>query len=195
VVIGITGSFGTGKSFVASLFRRMGAKVIDADRLARAALEKDAAVRRKIIAAFGPEILDSGDAIDRKRLGKIVFSDRKALNRLNGIIHPVVISAIKRFARDNRARATVVIDAPLLVEAGLAGLVDRLIVVKASRANQIKRCIKKFGMTREDVLKRAKSQAPLRKKEKMADFVIDNDGARSGTRRQVKMIWEEIRWN
>lgn len=191
-VIGLTGSFGTGKTFVGSIFRALGAKVIDADRLAHKCLERNSLTYKRIVAGFGDRILDGRREIDRKALAGIVFSDKAKLKKLNAIIHPEVIRDIKKeIARSKKARV-IVIDAPLLVEANAMSIVDMLVVVKSSRKAAITRCARKFGMKKEDVLRRIRCQMPLRDKVRLADFIVNNDGSRSQTKRQVAAIWRKV---
>lgn len=192
IIIGVTGSFGTGKSFVASLFRSHGARVIDADAISRDALSKGAAGYGKVVRAFGKDILNKGGDVDRKKLAAVVFSDGAKLRKLNSIIHPVVIKDIKRRLSRESKNAVVVVDAPLLIEAGLHKMADMVVVVKASRAKQIARCMKKFRITKAEFLKRERRQIPLREKVALADIVIDNDGSRSKTRKQVKEAWDSL---
>jgi dephospho-CoA kinase len=116
-VIGLTGGFGTGKSYAAGVFKSMGARVIDADKLAHDALKKSSGTYRKIKAAFGQYALDKSGNIDRKKLARAVFSDEKLLKKLNAIIHPGVIRAIKANIRNSQKNEVVVLDAPLLIEA------------------------------------------------------------------------------
>jgi dephospho-CoA kinase len=193
-VVGLTGGFGTGKTSVASVFRSLGARVIDADAIARSAVSRGSGAYKKILAAFGPGVLGKAKEIDRPGLAAIVFADPKALARLNRIVHPEVIDKIKCIIRGCGKHQVVVVDAPLLVEAGLIGITDLVVVVRAPREAQIRRCMKKFGMKRSDVVRRIKNQIPINKKLDMADFVVDNGGERSQTRKQVKMIWKEIVW-
>jgi dephospho-CoA kinase len=192
VIVGVTGSFGTGKTFVASVFRTLGAKVIDADKLAHKALREGTPAYKKILKIFGKSIAGKDRKISRRKLAGIVFGNRHKLEILNRIIHPIVIKEAKETARMARPDSIVVIDAPLLIEAGLAGDVDKLVVVKAARERQIARCRKKFRLSEEDVLRRMENQIPLEKKLAMADFVIDNDGLRNETKRQVRRIWEKL---
>jgi dephospho-CoA kinase len=191
-VIGLTGGFGTGKTLVASVFRRLGARVLDADRMARAAIAKGLPAHKKIVGVFGSGVLDKGGNIDRKKLAAIVFADRKALAGLNRIVHPLVIAAIKKRVAKAGSGDIMVIDAPLLIEARLAGIADVLVVVTSSRKHQIERCMKKFRMERKDVLRRIMNQIPIAKKIKMADFVVENDGTRAETKRQARKVWKEI---
>jgi dephospho-CoA kinase len=195
-VIGITGNFGTGKSYVASLFRALGARVIDADRIAHEVIRRGRGEYAKAVAVFGREILDKKRNIDRKKLAGAVFSDKEKLKALNSIIHPAVIEYIrKRIRRSGGERRMIVIDAPLLIEAGLAGMVDSLIVVKCPRREQIKRCMRKFKMKKGEVFKRIKNQMKMSEKIKLADFVIDNGGTKAGTKRQVLGIERKLEMN
>jgi dephospho-CoA kinase len=115
------------------------------------------------------------------------------LRKLNSIVHPEVIKVLKRNIADSSGRV-VIIDAPLLLEARLGGLVDALIVVKCPKDEQVSRCMKKFGMKKEEVLSRMRSQMSLAKKIKMADHVVDNKGPKAETRVAVKKIWRQIAW-
>jgi len=212
-VIGLTGSFGTGKSFAASVFKSLGAKVLDADMIARSVTAKGKIAHKKVLAAFGGGIIGKGREIDRGKLAEIVFADKKALSRLNRIVHPEVISIIKRSIRKAGIHDVVVVDAPLLIEAGLDRFADILVVVKAPRKLQIERCMKKFNpqtenrrggsfgrgqrsstMDRGGVIRRIANQIPLKKKIEMADFVVDNGGTRPETKKQIKRIWKETVW-
>jgi len=194
LIIGITGGFGTGKSYVTGIFRSLGAKVIDADRLAHESIKKGNTAYRKVVALFGPSVLKAGREIDRRKLGRLVFGDKRLLKRLDKIVHPEVIKTIKNKIRQARRDDVVVIDAPLLIEAGLAGLVDKLVVVACPKSEQIRRCIKKFGIDKKEVLKRVRNQISLMKKIKMADHVVDNSGPKAETREAAKKIWRQIVW-
>ncbi|MBU1727086.1 MAG: dephospho-CoA kinase [Candidatus Omnitrophica bacterium] len=192
IVLGITGSFGSGKSSVSGIFRSLKAKVIDADQLAHQCLNRGSVSYKKIVRVFGKTILDKDLLIDRKKLARIVFNDRDSLKKLNSIIHPQVVKWIKKdisLAREG----IVVLDVPLLVEAGLKDLADKLIVVNIDKRQQIKRIQAKTKMSREDILRRIACQIPLRKKLRLADFVIDNSGTRQETKKQVEEIIGQLR--
>ncbi|MBI4335788.1 MAG: dephospho-CoA kinase [Candidatus Omnitrophica bacterium] len=195
IVVGVTGSFGTGKSTVAGYFKKLGAVVFDADKIAHGSMAPGTAVYKKILRRFGGCILDENDQINRRTLAAVVFGDRKALQKLNSIIHPYVIRKIKSaVARIKKGRpgATVVLDIPLLIEAGMLELVDKLIVVKTDRATQIQRCRRGHGLSRDEILARARAQLPLSEKIRSSDFVIDNSGKKSQTKGEVRKIWQEI---
>ena len=193
-VIGLTGSFGTGKTFVASIFKELGARVIDADRIAHKTIRKGSPAYRRIVKLFGKDILGKEGRIDRSRLGHIVFSNKAFLRKLNNIVHPYVIKGIKRSIRSAGNTDVVVVDAPLLLETRLNGLVDKLVVVKCQKRRQIERCQKKFRLQKEEILRRIESQIPIKKKMEMADLVIENSRTRSCTRKQVRKAWRERLW-
>jgi dephospho-CoA kinase len=192
-IVGLTGGFGSGKSFVASLFKKRGAKVIDADKLARKALVRGSRTYKEIVGAFGESILGAHGAINRRALAKAVFGSRRKLARLNRIVHPGVIRSIKDRIRSAGANDILVLDAPLICEANLTGLMNILVVVKSSKRNQIDRCVSKFNMKEDDVCKRIECQMPLKKKLKLADYVIDNNGTKMETEKQVGRIWKDIK--
>jgi dephospho-CoA kinase len=183
LVLGITGIFGSGKSTVAGMLKSRGADIIDADKLAHACLQPGNVCCNKIKALFG--------TVERKKLAQLVFGDRALLKKLNRIIHPEVIREIK--ARINRSKAKlIVLDAPLLVEAGLRNIVDKLIVVSITRKEQIKRLKSRSGLKESEILKRLKAQIPLSAKLRIADFIIDNSSTLTETRKQVREIAQQI---
>lgn len=187
IVIGVTGSLGTGKSTVSRYFGALGAKVIDADKIAHRLLKPSSCVYKKIIRIFGSRILKKDKSIDRNKLSQIVFNSSLELKKLNKIIHPEVVRAIKK-GISRSAKKAVVLDVPLLFEAGLEPLADKIIVVKASRVKQLKRLQKKASLTRQELLKRINSQMPLYDKVRLADFIIDNSGSLRKTKGQVKSL-------
>jgi len=191
IVIGITGSLACGKSTVARLFAGRSGELIDADKLAHAALSKGSAVYKKVVGFFGKSILQADGAIDRGKLAAIVFIHRPALNKLNSIVHPVVIKEIIRRIRSCR-KSLVVLDAPLIIEAGLRRMVDKLVVVTAKNDQQLRRAKKSLKLTGRQADSRIKSQIPLRQKSRLADFIIDNSGNFKETRKQVSVIKKTI---
>ena len=193
-VIGLTGSFGTGKTFVASIFKSLGAKIIDADAISHCVIKKGRPAYNRIIAAFGKDILDKAMEIDRRKLAGSVFISKAALAKLNRIVHPEVIRVIRAKIKTADKNAVLVIDAPLLVEAGLLNIIDKLVVVKSSKKRQIERCIKKFCIKRAEVLRRIENQMSMKRKLKMADFVVQNNSTPEATRNRVRKVWEEIVW-
>jgi len=192
-IIGLTGGFGSGKSFVASLLKRLGAKVVDADKLGHKALKKGSTTYKRVVAAFGKKILAPDHSIDRKALAGIVFANGKNLSKLNRIVHPGIIRDISKRIRGAAKSEVLVVDAPLICETNITGLMNALIVVKASKKNQIERCSRKFGMEEKDVRKRMACQMPLNRKIRMADYTVDNNGTKEDTKKQVRKIWKELK--
>lgn len=195
IVVGLTGSVGTGKSTVTSLFRDLGAYVIDWDELARKVVRPRSKVWRQLVDYFGRSILNDDLTINRQKLADVVFSDREKLNRLNEIIHPNVFEADEKITNEIRSHdpdALIVKDIPLLFEVSRPIPVDKIIVVSASEETQLRRLEEK-GMSREDARRRIESQIPLDEKIKSADFVIDNDGPLEETRKQVQAIYSLLK--
>ncbi len=185
---------GSGKTTVAHLLRRRGVAVLDADKIAHTFLAPQTACFRRLIKYFGATILKQG-CIDRRALAEIVFNDPQSLRTLSSIIHPEVIKDIKRQIRIYRrpkAKILVVIDAPLLFEAGLHTLCDGVVVVCATKNKQIKRIQKRSGLTPREILKRIKAQMPITEKIARADFVIDNQGPINQTKKQVEELWQRL---
>ena len=172
MIIGVTGSLGTGKTRVARMFGRFGAYIIDADKIVHRILDKSA----------------------RRHLAGLVFDDKEALKKLCRVIHPIVKKEIFRALKKNKSKKTIVIDAPLLIESGLDKKCDYLVVVKAALTKQLERAAKNLSLSRNQILKRIRLQMPLKKKMALADFVIDNGGSLKNTEKQVRKVWEELRW-
>lgn len=196
LIIGLTGGYGTGKSTVAAMLRRSGAIVLDADKMAHLTLKKGSHCYKGIIASFGRDILKASGGIDRGILAGKAFKSRGSVKKLTGIIHPIVIrdikKSIKKISASKRA-PIIVIDAPLLIEAGLQKEVDYIIVVKASRAKQMRRIAKKTGLSKNEIMRRIKMQIPLAKKIRLADIVIDNNGKMDKTKKTFKAILSGIK--
>lgn len=195
LILGITGSLGTGKTTVAKIFKKLGAVVLDADAIAHRLIEPNTTAWKKIKDCFGSGVFDKSGAIKRRALAKKIFSDRQRLNKLCGIIHPLVYKEIERKIKKIKkadSGAVVALDVPLLLESGGRSKVDKLIVVAARRDVQIRRSLRKFGLTRAEAMRRIKAQMPLSEKVKAADFVIDNNGRLSATERQAVDIWKKL---
>ena len=195
IIIGVTGSIGTGKTTVSGMFRRMGAVVIDADEISHQLIYPGKPAWKKIVSVFGKAVLRRDHFIDRKVLGRKVFSDSRLLKKLSGIIHPLVYKEIRgRIAKIKRSDPSgiVVVDVPLLLESGGRKQVDKVVVVAAPRDVQLSRACGKFGIGRSEVLRRIKAQMPLKEKIKAADFVIDNGGSIVSTAKQSRAIWKKL---
>lgn len=193
-IIGLTGSLKTGKSTAAKLFKDRGVQVIDADQLAHQVIGSQNKGFKKVIKAFGSEILSKGE-IDRKKLARVVFQDPRALKKLEKIIHPLVIQEMRhkiRQLRKLKSNQQVLLDVPLLFETGLDRLVDFTIVVKSSRALQIKRAVQDLNISSQQAMMRIKAQMPLKEKIQWADCVIDNNGSIPNLRKKVDLICQKV---
>jgi len=196
-IIGLTGNIATGKSTVAHILRDLGAEVIDADRLAHSVMEPGTDVWRAIRQAFGPEVVGPDGAIDRRRLGAIVFADPAALARLEAIVHPAVGRELVRRLEALRSQpqppSVVVIEAIKLLESSLASLCNAVWVVVAPREAQLERLVRMRGLTPEEAEARINAQPPVEPKLARADVVLYNDGSLDHLRCQVEEAWRRIR--
>lgn len=190
-ILGITGSFGSGKTTVARIFKSFGAALIDADKLAHECLRRGSRTYKKIVRVFGTGILKRNKEINRKKLAGIVFDNKDLLTRLNRIIHPQVIKQIRQAIRKSKSNF-LVLDVPLLIESGLHRIVDKLVVVRINRQVQLRRIKKRTSLGRAEILKRIRSQLPLKEKTRLADFIIDNSGSLKETRKQAEEIRRKL---
>jgi dephospho-CoA kinase len=191
IIVGLTGVIGSGKSTVAGLLRKHGLPVIDFDALAKMSLTWKE-TREDIREAFGAEFI-TGDEVDVGKLRQTVFAAGRDLRKLEEIVHPRVSQEVERrlIALEKEGAKTVVIDHPLLFEAGFHRPVDKVIVVTA-HADIIKERLKKRGMKSEDMERRISFQIPLEEKEKRADCVIDNNGTENRLEGQVDSLVQKI---
>jgi len=190
-VIGITGNIGTGKSTVLQMLERLGAYVVDADRLAHETMSKGSSVWQAIVDEFGAGVLSPEGEIDRQKLGGIVFDDPEALRRLEAIVHPAVKARVAELMAQADAEI-VVIEAIKLIEAGMHEQVDELWVVSCDPQQQVARLAAQRGMSEDEVRRRLAAQSPEESKLALADVVIDNSGTVEETWQQVKAAWERI---
>jgi dephospho-CoA kinase len=198
-LIGLTGNIACGKSTVLGLLQQRGAAVIDADRVTHELQQPGQPVYRQIVETFGPDILlEPGGAIDRRRLGSIVFSDPAQLRRLEQIVHPAVRATLTawldqqaREASPDRPRVAV-IDAIKLLESGWKPFCNAIWVVICRPDQQEARLISTRGMSAEEARTRIAAQPPQEQKVAQADLVIDNSGGLEQTVAQVDAAWRKI---
>jgi len=188
MIIGITGVFGSGKTKVAELFAKYGYKHINADKIGHELLNKKQ-IKNKAKKEFGKSILTK-NKIDRKKLKKIVFYNDKKLIKLNKIIHPFIIKEIKNKVKKNK---NIVVDGALLIEAKALNLVDKLIVVKINKKEQLKRILEKKKYNKKEINNIIRSQLSQKEKLKYADKIIDNSKSLINTKKQVKKIINELK--
>ena len=190
MIIGITGSFGSGKTTVAKMFGRFGAYAIDADNVYHSLIRPGGKCYKKIVMHFGKDILGKSRRVDRKKLSRVVFKDKSKLKLLNSATHPEVIKEIKRIMK-SRKEKVVIIDAPLLIESGFYKEVDKIILVANKKGEQVKRLQEARGVSAKEAMKRIRMQMPFNKKSAFADFIIDNSGTKTRTLTQVREIWKK----
>ena len=192
-VIGLTGGIGCGKSLVAQFFAELGALVIDADQLARAAIERGSAGFDEVIATFGDSILLNGE-INRKVLGELVFKDGAARGKLEAIIHPIVRKEFKDAVTSLRDNEVLVYEIPLIVETNAQNHFDIVITVESEYENRVER-LRARGLHLSEIDLRIASQATRAQREEVADFVIENNGTHDELLLQVENIWDSIHDN
>lgn len=194
--VGLTGGLATGKSFVGTALKDLGCYLIEADALGHEVLEPGGEAYEGVVREFGAEILLADGAIDRKRLAAIVFADREKLAALNRLVHPPVLRRLEAMEAEIGARdpeAIVVVEAAVLIEAGVHGRFDKLILAVCREEQQIERAVARGDGTREEVLARIRRQMPLEEKRKFADYVIDTSGSKEETLRQVRAVYDQLR--
>ena len=197
LIVGLTGGIVGGKSTVASMFRELGAKIIDADKLGHSVILPYKPAWKKIVKLYGKDILRNDLTIDREKLGKTVFINQILLKKLNEITHPEIIKIIKKEInsvknKTHNQRKILMIDAALIYETKIDKFMDKVIVVYIDKDEQIKRLIKRNNLSKDEALQRIKSQMPMEEKVEMADYVIDNNNSLDKTKKQVVKIWEEL---
>lgn len=190
LVVALTGGIGAGKSTVAQNFAELGALVIDADQLARMAIERGSDGFAEVLLRFGDEIILNGD-IDRKKLAEIVFSDENARKDLEKIIHPRVQAIFAEAVEDLDEDDILIYEIPLLVETDAAEKFDYIITVEADLELRKARLLKK-GLYISQIEKRMAAQATQESREAIADYVIYNDGDEDSLLRQVENLWESV---
>jgi len=196
LIVGLTGGIVSGKTTVAQIFKRLGAKIIDLDEIGREIVNPQQKAWKKIVQNFGVEILKDNQEINRKKLAKIVFSNQEKLNLLNQITHPVIIEVMKKQLNQisNQATGDVIclIDAPLLFEAHIEHMMDKIIVVYINEKEQMTRLLQREGLSKDDAIKRMRAQIPIEDKVHLADYVIDNSFSIEQTKEQVFQLWREL---
>jgi dephospho-CoA kinase len=198
--VGLTGGIATGKSSVGRMFAELGVHTIDADEIAHDLMRPGEKVYDEVVRRFGPEILNSDKTVDRARLAELAFDQKRPrIYELNSLVHPGVIERYQQWMEDIRRRepdAIAMLEAALLLEAGLRRSFDRVIVVSCKPQQRIERWEKRLKVdaetARREVTRRMMAQAPDEAKIQAADFVVDNSGSVEDTRTQVKKIHDAL---
>jgi dephospho-CoA kinase len=193
--IALTGGPGSGKSTVAQMFRELGAQVIDADEMARAVVAPGQPAWEEVRREFGSDYFQENGSLNRARMAELVFRDAAARQKLNAIVHPRVTQEVARRLEELAAQGVdlVMVEVPLLFEAGLEKNFDAVIVVDAGEQEQIARLAARDGRPPEAARGILNAQWPLSAKKARADFVVDNRGSLPDTRSQVKKLWQRLK--
>jgi dephospho-CoA kinase len=194
LLVGLTGNIGSGKSTVAQMFSERGATVIDADVLARRAVEVGTAAHGKIVARWGARILAPDGHLDRAALRQIVFADHAQLEELNQIVHPEVERLRIRLIEQARTRGdqVVICDIPLLFERHMTDRFDRIVLVDASRAVRLERLVKDRELRETEAMDMIAAQMPAALKRARADYIIENEGTFAQLERRVQDVWSAL---
>ncbi len=194
LLVGLTGNIGSGKSTVAQMFSERGATVIDADILARRAVEVGTAAYGKIVARWGARVLAPDGHLDRAALRRIVFSDHDQLEELNQIVHPEVERLRLRLIEQARLRGdqVVICDIPLLFERHMTDRFDRIVLVDASRALRLDRLVKDRDLRETEAMDMVAAQMPAELKRARADYIVENDGTFAQLERRVQDVWAAL---
>ena len=196
IVAGLTGGIGTGKSTVSAIFEEAGAIIVDADKIAREVVEKGRPAWQKIVKHFGRDILLPNGNIDRKRLADIIFADPQQKDRLNRIVHPFVIAEterrLKKIERD-QPDSVVILDVPLLIEAGMSRDLAEIIVVYVPETIQQQRLMDRDRLRETEALARIRAQMPIEKKKSRGTILIDNSASPAVTRKIALKVFKSLR--
>ena len=193
--VGLTGSIGVGKSFVASVFVELGCHVLDADQTAREVVMPGTPGLKALTDAFGEEILNTDGTLDRKQLGALIFADPNERQRLNNILHPFIIARQDEILNAWEAEdpdGIGIVDAALMIESGGYKRFDKLIVVHCRPEVQLERLMLRDKLSRDEALRRINSQMPQEEKQKFADYLIDTSDGFELTRSRTVEIYNEL---
>jgi dephospho-CoA kinase len=194
-IIGLTGGIATGKSIVASVFRELGAIILDADVIARLVVLPHQPAWEDIVEFFGPQVVNEDESLNRTKIGEIVYNNPDSLKELNRITHPRIMQHYKdelRRIKTEQPDAIVILEVPLLYETNMDKLCQQVVVVYVDRQTQIKRLMKRDNMSYEDAVRRINAQMPMDEKVGRADFVIDNRGSVEETKEKATKYYNEI---
>jgi len=207
--VGLTGAIASGKSVVGEMFVALGARLVQADRIAHSLMQPGEAVYNEVVRHFGRDILNSDGSVNRAKLAELAFGTGRAgssprqparVEELNRIVHPAVLRSQVEWMEDmgrQDPHAVAIVEAALILEAGAAKQFDRLIVVKCSEAQRVARFAARQKLdleaARKEVTRRMAAQLPEAEKIKAADDVIDNSGSLDQTREQAQQVWRRLR--
>lgn len=194
--VGLTGSIAVGKSFVSTVFSELGARVMDADQIAREVVAPGSVGLSFIVETFGDKMLSSDGTLDRVRLGEIVFNDSAKRELLNSLLHPLIMRAQdERFAhwQESEPNGVGIVDAALLIESGGYRRLQKIVVVFCEAETQLERLMRRNNISRDVAIRRIEAQMSQEEKKRYADFLIDTTNGFEDTRRQVIEIYGKLK--
>ena len=195
LLVGLTGGIGTGKTLAASIFKELGAHILDADLICRKLVESGQPALKEISDCFSENILDKSRNLDRKKLAQVIFKDPDKKKVLENILHPKVFAfekgKYKNICKINPS-ALVIIDAALLIESGNYINMDKVVVVIADEKNQMERILARGGWSKDEIVSRINNQMPSKEKKRYADFILDNSSDKFQLRNQVEGLYAKL---
>ena len=195
LLVGLTGGMGTGKTLVASIFKELGAHILDADLICRKLVEPGQPALKEISECFGGHILDQSRNLDRKKLAQIIFNDPDKKKDLENILHPKVFAFEKEKYKNickNNPNALVVIDAALLIESGNYKNMDKVVVINTDEKIQMERVLARSGWRIDEIMVRINNQMPSKEKKRYADYILDNSSDKLQLRTQVECLYSKL---
>lgn len=195
LVVGLTGGMCCGKTTVSSMFAELGCSIVDADLISRKLVEPEQFAWKRIVKAFGPEILNKDKTLNRKKLGALIFRDPQKRKILNSIMHPLIIKEEERQVKEaeKKNHKITIVSAALMIEAGAYKRFKKIIVVHCNKETQILRIMKRERVTRKDALQRIAAQLSSTEKKSYADYLINTSGPFSQTRKQVVDVYQKLK--
>ncbi len=191
MVIGLTGNYGMGKSYVLSVFRELGAVVLDSDEIVHLLLQ-DSKVISSIRKILGEQAVKNDGSLNKIKIAEIIFNNSKLRDKLEKLLHPLVFDKAEGFLRKNEGKKqVVVVEVPLLFEGRYQGRFNRTVTVFTTQKTALER-LGKGGISRSNAMKRLKAQLPILIKKKKADYLIDNNGTKQRTRKQVEDVYKSL---
>ncbi|HYZ11526.1 MAG TPA: dephospho-CoA kinase [Actinomycetota bacterium] len=194
LLVGLTGGLGAGKSTVGGMLSDRGAVLVDADELAREALDPGTAAYKQVCDLFGDQVVTASGQLDREAIAAAVFDEPERRRTLESIVHPEVFRMLADIVEDRRGTEDIIVfDAPLIVETGFHDACDVVVVVTAQEEARVARAVGGRGMTVDEARARIRAQLADADREAVADVVIRNDGTLADLERQVDELWEQLR--
>lgn len=197
LLVGLTGTMGSGKSTTASILNKMGAFIIDADALCRDLVQPNRPAWKEVVKTFGEKVLQGNDQeIDRGKLAQIIFNDKTKKKQLENILHPRVIKEEKKLAEQifkDHPEAIVIVEAALLIESGNHRRMDKTIVVTCDEEQSIQRAMKRSSLNRDEAISRIQNQMPQAEKIKEADYVLQNNSEQEELEVKVQALYSELK--